>query len=246
MKASAADLAFALELADLADSLSLPRFRAADLRVETKPDRTPVTDADRTIERALHERIAAQRPDDGVLGEEYGGEGGPVQWVLDPIDATRNFSRGMPVWATLIGLEREGEFVCGVVSAPALGHRWWAARGEGAFRDGEEIRVSGLKRLADASVSCSYARDLAAVEPVTWNPRGLGDFWQHTLVAEGAVDAAVDAGLALWDYAALVPIVEEAGGRIGALDGGPPRVGEQVVSSNGLLHDELLTLLGGS
>lgn len=242
----AADLAFALELADLADSVSLPRFRAADLRVETKPDRTPVTDADRAVERALQERIDAQRPGDGSLGEEYGGRSGPVQWILDPIDGTRNFSRGMPVWATLVGLEREGELVCGVVSAPALGHRWWAARGEGAFRDGEQIRVSGVKRLADASVSCSYARDLAALEPVVWNARGLGDFWQHMLVAEGAVDAAVDAELALWDYAALVPILEEAGGRIGALGGRPLRAGEQVVASNALLHDELLTLLGGS
>lgn len=238
-----ADLAFALALADLADSLSLPRFRALDLRVETKPDLSPVTDADRAVERALRERIAAERPGEGVFGEEEGDSGGAVRWILDPIDGTRNFSRGIPVWATLVALERDGTVVCGVVSAPALGHRWWGARGEGAFRDGERAHVSEVAGLADASVSCSLAQDLAAIEPAVWHARGLGDFWQHTLVAEGSVDAAVDAGIALWDYAALVPIVEEAGGRITGLDGAPPRPGEQVVASNGVVHDELLTLL---
>jgi len=152
----------------------------------------------------------------------------------------------MPVWATLIALEREGEIVCGVVSAPALGHRWWAARHEGAFRDGERIRVSAVPGLANASISCTYARDLTVVEPAAWHARALGDFWQHMLVAEGAVDAAVDARLALWDYTPLVPIVEEAGGRVSGLDGGPPRPGEQVVTSNGHLHDELLALLSQS
>ena len=237
------DLAFALELAELADSLSLPRFRAADLRVETKPDLTPVTDADRAVERALRERIAAERPGDGVLGEEEGDSGGAVRWVLDPIDGTKNFSRGIPVWATLIALERDGEPVCGVVSAPALGHRWWAARGEGAFRDGEPIRVSGVETLANASVSCAYARDLARVEEVAWHARGLGDFWQHVLVAEGSLEAAVDARLALYDFAPLVPLLEEAGGRITTPAGEPPRAGAQVVCSNGLVHHELQALL---
>jgi histidinol-phosphatase len=240
------DLAFALELADLADSLSLPRFRALDLRIETKPDRTPVTDADRAVERAVRERIAVGRPGEGVAGEEGGGDGdgGAVRWVIDPIDGTKNFSRGVPVWATLIALEREGRIVCGVISAPALGHRWWAARREGAFRDGEPIRVSRVFRLADASISSTYGRDLTAVEGAAWHARSLGDFWQHALVAEGSVDAAVDARLALWDYSALVPILEEAGGRVSALDGGPPRPKQQVVTSNGLLHDDLLALLG--
>jgi histidinol-phosphatase len=237
------DLALALELAELADSLALPRFRAADLHVETKADLSPVTDADRAVERALRARLAEVRPGEGVFGEEEGDDGGSVRWILDPIDGTRNFSRGMPVWATLIALEREGEIVCGVVSAPALGNRWWAARGEGAWRDGERIGVSRVARLADAAVSCAYARDLARLEPEIWHGRGLGDFWQSALVAEGAFDAAVDAGLSLWDYAPLVPLVEEAGGRIGALDGGPPRPGEQLVCSNGLVHDELLALL---
>jgi histidinol-phosphatase len=240
---ASADLAFALELADLADSLSLPRFRALDLRIETKPDLTPLTDADRTVERALRERIAVNRPSEGVFGEEEGDDGGAVRWVIDPIDGTKNFSRGVPVWATLIALERENEVVCGVISAPALGHRWWAAHGEGAFRDGERIRVSAVSRLADASVSLTYGRDLVTVEPAVWHARSLGDFWQHALVAEGSVDAAVDARLAPWDYSALVPILEQAGGRLSGLDGGPPRPKEQVVTSNGLLHAELLALL---
>jgi histidinol-phosphatase len=237
------DLAFALELAELADSLSLPRFRALDLRIETKPDLTPVTDADRAVERALRERIAVSRPNEGVFGEEGGEDGGAVRWVIDPIDGTKNFSRGVPVWASLIALERDDDVVCGVISAPALGHRWWAARDEGAFRDGERIRVSAVSRLADASVSVAYGRDLVTVEPDVWHARSLGDFWQHALVAEGSVDAAVDARLAAWDYSALMPILEEAGGRLSALDGGPPRPNEQVVTSNGLLHDELLALL---
>jgi histidinol-phosphatase len=237
------ELAFALELADLADSFSLPRFRALDLHVETKPDLTPLTDADRTVECALRDRIAASRPGEGVFGEEEGGDEAGVRWIIDPIDGTKNFSRGVPVWATLIALEREEEVVCGVISAPALGHRWWAARGEDAFRDGERLRVSTVSRLADASVSSTYGRDLVAVEAAAWHARSLGDFWQHALVAEGSVDAAVDARLSRWDYSALVPIVEEAGGRVSALDGGPPRPKEQVVTSNGLLHDKLLALL---
>jgi histidinol-phosphatase len=240
---ASADLAFALELADVADSLSLPRFRALDPRVETKPDLTPLTDADRTVERALRERIAVGRPREGVFGEEEGDDGGAVRWVVDPIDGTKNFSRGVPVWASLIALEREDEVVCGVVSAPALGHRWWAARGEGAFRDGERIRVSAVSRLADASVSSTYGRDLVRLEPAVWHARSLGDFWQHALVAEGSVDAAVDARLSPWDYSALVPILEEAGGRSSGLDGGLPRPKEQVVTSNASLHDELLALL---
>jgi histidinol-phosphatase len=243
---SSSDLAFALELADLADSLSLPRFRALDLRVETKPDLTPVTDADRTVERALRELIDRSRPGEGVFGEEEGDDGGAIRWVIDPIDATKNFLRGVPVWATLIALEREAEVACGVVSAPALGHRWWAAPGAGAFRDGERVRVSAVPRLADAAVSSTYGRDLVAVERVAWHARSLGDFWQHVLVAEGSVDAAVDARLARWDFAALVPILEEAGGRLTAPDGGAPRPNEQVVTSNGLLHDELLALLDQS
>ena len=237
------DLAFALELADLADSISLPRFRASDLRVETKPDLTPVTDADRAVERALRERIAAARPNDVVVGEEEGAADGAVRWILDPIDGTKNFSRGMPVWATLIALERDGELTVGVVSAPALGRRWWAERGGGAFADTGALHVSAVAAIGDAAVSCSLAADLGRLEPLAWHARGIGDFWQHVLVAEGALDAAVDAPLALYDYAAVAVIVAEAGGRASALDGAPPRPGEQVVSTNGLLHEQLLAVL---
>jgi histidinol-phosphatase len=225
-----ADLRFALELADAADAVTMPRFRAVDLHVETKADLTPVTDADRAVERLLREQVAVARSGEGVLGEEEGDDGGDVRWIVDPIDGTRNFSRGVPVWATLIALERDGRRVLGVVSAPALGRRWWAALGAGAFADGERIRVSGVSALDAASVSCTLAADLARLEPHVWHARGLGDFWQHVLVAEGALDAAVDAALALWDHAALEPIVAEAGGRVGRVNG-------QFVSSNGLLHD---------
>jgi histidinol-phosphatase len=240
-----ADVSFALELADLADSLSLPRFRALDLQVDTKADLTPVTDADRAVERALRERIAAERPDDGVLGEEEGADGGSVRWILDPIDGTRNFSRGIPVWATLIALERDGEIACGVVSAPPLGRRWWAARGEGAFVNGAPIRVSSIASLDQAVLSATYASDLEVLEPCAWHARGFGDFWQHMLVAEGSVDAALDAELAIWDYAAPSLIVTEAGGRVTTLDGGELEPYKRIVSSNGLLHDEVLGLLRG-
>ena len=228
-----ADLELALSLADDADALSLPRCRALDLHVETKADLTPVTDADRAVERALRTRLARERPGEGVLGEEEGDSGGSVRWIVDPIDGTKNFARGVPVWATLIALERDGTVVCGVASAPALGHRWWAARGEGAHRDGERIHVSAIDRLERASVSCSHARDLARFEPHVLHARGFGDFWQHMLVAEGAIDAAVDAALAPWDIAALEVIVGEAGGRVGTSNG-------QTVTSNALLHDDVI------
>jgi histidinol-phosphatase len=231
-----ADLGFALSLADDADALTLARFRAADLRVETKADLTPVTDADRAVERAIRERVARERPGDGVFGEEEGDDGGATRWIVDPIDGTRNFSRGIPVWATLLALERDGELVLGVVSAPALARRWWAARDGGAFANGERIGVSKVAKLAEASVSCTYARDLALLEPQVWHARGLGDFWQHVLVAEGALDAAVDAKLALWDRAALEPIVVEAGGSVGSANG-------QFVTSNGLVQDAVAQCL---
>jgi histidinol-phosphatase len=231
-----ADLAYALELADAADALTLPRFRATDLHVETKSDLTPVTDADRATEQMLRDRIARDRPGESVFGEEEGDDGGDVRWIVDPIDGTRNFSRGIPVWATLIALEREAHVVCGVVSAPALGRRWWAARGEGASANGSPIGVSAVAKLSEATVSCTYGRDLARLEPLVWHARGLGDFWQHMLVAEGALDAAVDAKLAPWDFAALEPIVIEAGGQLAEFRG-------QTVSTNGLLHDEVLSAL---
>ena len=222
----------ALELADAADAISLPRFGASDLRVDQKPDLTPVTDADRAIEQALRARVAER--DEGFFGEEEGGAADGVRWIVDPIDGTKNFTRGIPVWATLIALERDGELVLGVVSAPALGRRWWAARGEGAYANGAPIHVSAVAQLADAAVSASLSPDLAALENVTWHARSFGDFWQHMLVAEGALDAAIDYPLKLWDFAALVPIVEEAGGRAGFNAGG------QFVTSNGLVDHEVL------
>jgi len=222
-----AALDFALDLADAADAISLPRYRAHDLRVERKPDLTPVTDADRAVEQALR-ALAAERGD-GFFGEEGGGAADGRRWIVDPIDSTKNFTRGIPVWATLIALEDDGELVVGVVSAPALGRRWWATRGEGALADGAPIHVSGVSRLEDAAVSAALASDLAGLEDVAWHARSLGDFWQHVLVAEGALDAAIDYELALWDYAALIPIVEEAGGRTGRTADG------RFFSSNGLL-----------
>jgi histidinol-phosphatase len=221
------DLALALSLADDADAITLPRFRAADLRVETKPDLTPVSEADRAVETALRERLARERPGEPVLGEEEGGEdaGG---WILDPIDGTRNYTRGIPVWATLIAYADR----VGVVSAPALGRRWWAVRGEGAFADAAPIRVSGIDRVEDATLLYALDRPVPSRAFDAWHLRGLGDFWAHMLVAEGAAEAAVDArGLAIWDTAPVAVIVEEAGGRF---DDGH-------VSSNGLLDlSELL------
>jgi len=243
-----ADLAFALELADLADSISLPRFRAADLRVETKPDLTPVTDADRAVERALRERLAEARPGEGVLGEEEGDDGGPVRWIIDPIDGTRNFSRGIPVWSTLIALERDGSLVCGVASAPALGQRWWAARGDGAFKDGERIGVSRVERLEDATVSYSRAGLEQAPGPSlelvrrAWHAQPFSDAWAHLLVAEGVVDVAIDHEMYPWDSAALQVIVEEAGGRFTTLAGEARHDGGSGVSTNGLVHDDVLAL----
>jgi histidinol-phosphatase len=240
------DLVFAHELADLADSLSLPRFRAADLRVDEKPDLTPVSDADRAVEEALRAEIAERRPGEGFLGEEGGGEEADTRWVVDPIDGTRNFVRGIPIWATLVALEREGRALVGVASAPALGQRWWAARGEGSHRDDSRIHVSAIRRIEDATFCYTSARDFArwgaadrflALAERSWVARGFGDFWMHMLVAEGAADAAVDGGLQRWDTAAVEVIVEEAGGRFSGLNGGLHEPGGPALSSNGLLHD---------
>jgi histidinol-phosphatase len=218
------ELEFALSLADDADAIALGRFRAADLRVETKPDLTPVSEADRAVEEHLRGRIAAERPGERVLGEELGADPGDgPQWVLDPIDGTRNYTRGIPVWATLISLDD----TVAVVSAPALGRRWWATRGGGAFANGTPIRVSAIDSVEAATVLVALDRPPAAGAFAAWHLRGFGDFWAHMLVAEGAAEVAVDAvGLMLWDTASLAVILSEAGGRF---DGR--------ISSNGLLHD---------
>jgi histidinol-phosphatase len=225
--------------------------------VETKPDLTPVTEADRAVETALRARLAADRPTDAVLGEEEGehpGSGGATRrWVIDPIDGTKGYARGIPVWATLVALEHEGVPVVGVVSAPALGTRWWAARGLGAFRDGEPIRVSAVERIEDAhlsydSVSAFDAEggDAAflALARRCWRTRAFGDFWSHVLVADGSIDIAVEVGgLRLWDLAAPMVVVQEAGGRFTDLRGEARADGGDVLATNGLLHDAALHAL---
>jgi len=214
------DLAFALSLADDADAISLARFRAHDLRIETKPDLTPVSEADREVEAMLRERLARERPGEAVLGEEEGGEDASG-WILDPIDGTRNYTRGIPVWATLIAYAER----IAVVSAPALGRRWWAERGAGAFVDGTPIRVSAISELENATVLYGLERPPPARAYDAWHTRGFGDFWAHMLVAEGAAEAAFDAsGLKIWDWAPMKILVEEAGGRY-----------EDSVSWNGVL-----------
>ena len=203
------DLALALSLADDADAITLARFRAADLRVETKPDLTPVSEADRAVETALRERLARERPGEAVLGEEEGGED-TSGWILDPIDGTRNYTRGIPVWATMIAFADR----VAVVSAPGLGRRWWAVRGGGAFANGQPLRVSAIDRIEDATLLFALDRPLPERAWDAWHLRGLGDFWAHMLVAEGAAELAVDApDLAVWDAAPLSIILEEAGGR---------------------------------
>jgi histidinol-phosphatase len=240
-------------LADLADELTLARFRDVDLVVSTKPDLTPVTEADRSVERALRERIAAARPGHAVLGEEYGSEGaGNWRWILDPIDGTKNYVRGIPIWATCIALQHRDAVTVGVVSAPALGRRWWAARGEGAFAGGHPIRVSKVASVADAQMSYDSVPGFAPhglegrfldLARRCWRTRGLGDFWSHVLVAEGAVDIAVEPEVSLWDVAAIQVIVEEAGGRFTDLSGASRPDGGSAVSTNGPLHDEVLAAL---
>ncbi len=252
------DLALAHQLADAADTVTLARFRALDLAVSAKPDLTPVSDADLQVEEGVRRLLSAQRPADSVLGEEFGTSGeGPRQWVVDPIDGTKNFVRGVPVWATLIALQVEGRVAVGVVSAPALGRRWWAARGLGAFAGSSlatasRLAVSRVDRLADAHLSYS---SLAGWETLgrlpgmldlsrqVWRTRAFGDFWSHVLVAEGAVDISCEPEVSLWDLAALQVVVEEAGGRFSDLDGADRPDGGSAVATNGLLHEQVLEAL---
>jgi histidinol-phosphatase len=258
MTSVAEDLALALELADAADALTLDRFGALDLHVETKPDLTPVTDADRSAEELLRSSLTASRPHDSIFGEEFGGT--PAfsgrQWVLDPIDGTKNFVRGVPVWCTLIALLVDGSPVVGVVSAPALGRRWWAGDGEGAFTSyggaKRRISVSGVSELASASLSFSdltgwgdrRSRFIDLTDEV-WRVRAYGDFWSHCLVAEGAVDIAAEPDLKPWDLAPIDILVREAGGSFTNFDGKPGPHGVSAVSTNGLLHKTVLARLNG-
>ncbi|MET8910740.1 histidinol-phosphatase [Micromonospora sp. NPDC004551] len=266
MTGYADDLALAHRLADAADAVATARFRALDLRVDSKPDLTPVSDADTAVEREIRALLATHRPADGLLGEEYGEQPatGPEgrRWIVDPIDGTKNFIRGVPVWATLIALLEGERPVLGLVSAPALGRRWWAARGAGAFAgpdaaSGTPIRVSGVTTLADASFCYSSLTGweetgrLDAVLQVmrdAWRSRAYGDFYGYMLLAEGALDVMVEPELSLWDIAALVPIVTEAGGTVTDLAGRPAPAGDasgdhSAVATNGALHDDILARL---
>ncbi len=248
------DLEFALSLVDVADEISLRHFRSRSLVVETKPDLTPVTIADREVEQALRSRIEAERKGESVLGEELGTKGrGRVRWIVDPIDGTRNFVRGIPVYATLVALERRGEVEVGVVSAPALHRRWWAERGGGAWLNGEPIHASGVTRIEDAVVAYTSAPSFfergvgdsfVELAKRSWTARGVGDFWQHVLVAEGAVDLAVELEVSIWDLAAVQVIVEEAGGRFTDVTGARRIDAGSAVSSNGYLHGEALRAFG--
>lgn len=266
------DLALAHALADLADAISLDRYQAQDLVVTTKPDNTPVTDADRTVEIAIREALATHRATDGLVGEEFGSNKGASgrYWVIDPIDGTKNFMRGVPTWATLIALVQAGsdgveEVVVGIASAPALARRWSAAKGHGATvrfvalrtdessiavdtaSDEKKISVSKVNSLSDASLSYSdFVGWGDRLEPFqkmlqqVWRTRGIGDFWSHMLVAEGAVDVAIEPSLALWDMAALDIIVREAGGVFTNTAGHNGPFGGSGVSTNGLLHNAVI------
>jgi histidinol-phosphatase len=253
------DTELALRLADAADGITVARFRAHDLTVDRKPDRTPVTDADLAVEDRIRELLAIARPDDRIAGEERGGTVGDGRtWLIDPVDGTKNFLRGVPAWATLIALITDGTPVVGVASAPALGRRWWAAAGAGAWSStgaggaATRISVSAVDELDNAYLSTTdlgswikyHSRDayLALVD-ACWESRAFGDFWQHCLVAEGAMDVAAEAIVNAWDVAALQVIVTEAGGHFTDLTGRPTYDGGSALSTNGRLHDAALALL---
>lgn len=259
-----AELAFVLTLADRADAISLSRYHALDLEITTKPDNTPVTDADKAVERAIIDAIATQYPTDGVVGEEFGSTGGKDRyWIIDPIDGTKNFLRGVPTWATLIALVENEKVVVSVVSSPALYRRWYATDGGGAFvvegviagaskSQARQIAVSKVSAISDASIAYSdfqgWGARRSAFEKLldsAWRSRGMGDFWSHMLVAEGAVDVAIEPSLALWDMAALDLIVREAGGRFSSLDGVDGPFGPNAISSNGVIHELILEAING-
>ena len=261
-----ADLDLAQRLADLSDAISLDRYLANDLVVETKPDTTPVTDADRAVEKVIRETLAKERPSDLIIGEEFGGleklvsaSEGSRFWIVDPIDGTKNFLRGVPTWATLIALAQitstGPKVIAGVVSSPALGRRWFARTGGKAFvtetfsgmSRTREIQVSKVAKFDDASLSYSDLNGwkerkgaFVSLFDSLWRTRAVGDFFSHMLVAEGAVDIAAEPTLALWDMAAVAVIVTEAGGRFTSLDGDEGPFGVSGVSSNGLLHNKFL------
>lgn len=246
-----ADLDLALELADIADAISLARFRALDLHVESKPDRSPVTDADKSVEQAIKKILANQAPEDALIGEEYGNTGSASRtWIIDPIDGTANYLRGVPVWATLIALAIDGKPTVSVVSAPALGRRWWAAPEIGSLTsdiDGSvrELGVSAISALENASLSYNNLQlwdqagmlaELTELSRKIWRTRAYGDFWSYMLLAEGSVDIVAEHDLKIYDIAALVPIVENAGGTFTAINGPLTAETSSVLATNGKLH----------
>jgi histidinol-phosphatase len=240
------DLRLALSLADAADAITMHYFQSATLNVRTKSDRTPVSEADEAAERAIREQLERERPDDGILGEEFGVQAGNGRrWIIDPIDATKNYVRGIPVFATLIALEGE----VGVISAPALGRRWWASRGDGAFCNGAAIHVSAIDEINDALLCYDdisgferfgLGKPFLSLMRRCVRTRAFGDFWSHMLVAEGAAEIAIEPEVAHWDMAAVQVIVEEAGGRFTNLSGERRADGGSGVSTNGLVHDAVL------
>lgn len=260
------DLRLAHVLADNADSLSMDRFLALDLQVDTKPDMTYVTESDQAVEAAIRRTLKSARTRDVVLGEEQGeqdeagsaGGAGGRRWIVDPIDGTANFVRGVPVWATLIALEEDGEVVVGCVSAPALGRRWWASKGGGShtgrsLMKSREIRVSQVSELEAASLSYASlggwdaigrGEAFASLMRRCWRTRAYGDFWSYVLLAEGAVDIAAEPELNLWDMAALDVIVREAGGTFTSLAGAPGPWGDNALATNTRLHDAAMAYVG--
>ena len=253
------DLRLAHVLADDADSLTQARYRALDLHVMTKPDLSPVTDADQAVEEAIRRTLSRARSRDAVLGEEQGTTGHSQRmWIVDPIDGTKNYVRGVPVWATLIALAVDGEVVLGVVSAPLLQRRWWASKGHGAWTGRSLLKatrcqVSDVRRVEDASLSYSSLdgweqrgrlEDFLSLSRRCWRTRAYGDFWSYMLIAEGAVDLAAEPELEVYDMAALDIIVREAGGQFTSLDGTPGPFGGNAIASNGHLHDAALAFLG--
>ncbi|WP_067508053.1 histidinol-phosphatase [Actinoplanes sp. TFC3] len=264
MSSYADDLALAHLLADTADSISMARFRALDLRVESKPDLTPVSDADTAVEQAIRATLARARPRDGVIGEEFGNSTAPAgqgnrHWVIDPIDGTKNFIRGVPVWGTLIALMEGEQPVAGLVSAPALGRRWWGARGLGAYagkhqRAATKLTVSAVRKIGDASFCYSSLtgwEDAGRLQPMlgimrdAWRSRAFGDFYGYMLLAEGALEVMVEPELSLWDVAALIPIITEAGGKFTDLAGHRAPGDGSAIATNGHLHEEILERLSG-